>query len=56
MHYDILGEPYFRARAVPRRFDLEVAKEEGAERLPAELANYAGRSRAARRPPPAPAS
>lgn len=50
MHYDILGEPIFRERAVPRRFGLDVAMHEGAERLPAELANYAGRSRAARQP------
>jgi len=49
MHYDILGDPMFRVRAVPRRLTLDVAKEEGAELMPDELANYAARSRAAKR-------
>ena len=53
MHYDVLGEPIFRERAVPRRFGLEVAKDDGAELMPAELAKYPGRSRAARRERPA---
>jgi cyclic dehypoxanthinyl futalosine synthase len=49
MHYDVLGEPIFRERAVPRRFGLAVAKQEGDAMMPAELSNYAGRSRAAKR-------
>jgi cyclic dehypoxanthinyl futalosine synthase len=48
MHYDRLGEPIFRQRAVPRRFGLEVAKEDGAELLPQELGAYAARSRSGR--------
>ncbi len=49
MHYDILGDPMFRERAVPRRLTLDVAKEEGAALLPDELSNYAARSRGAKR-------
>jgi cyclic dehypoxanthinyl futalosine synthase len=49
MHYDILGDPIFRLRAVPRRLTLDVAKEDGAELMPDELANYAARSRAGKR-------
>jgi cyclic dehypoxanthinyl futalosine synthase len=49
MHYDILGDPIFRIRAVPRRLALDVAKDEGAELMPDELANYAARSRNAKR-------
>jgi cyclic dehypoxanthinyl futalosine synthase len=48
MHYDRLGGPMFRERAVPRRFGLEVAKDEGAELVPDELTAYAARSRSAR--------
>ncbi len=49
MHYEILGDPIFRERAVPRRLSLDVAKADGADLMPDELANYAGRSRAAKR-------
>ena len=45
MHYDLVGQPVFRERAVPRRLSLDVAKQEGAERMPAELAAYEARSR-----------
>ena len=48
MHYEILGEPIFRERAVPRRLSLDVAKNDGDALMPDELSNYAGRSRAAR--------
>ena len=48
MHYEILGEPIFRERAVPRRLSLDVAKGDGDALMPDELSNYAGRSRAAR--------
>lgn len=48
MHYDILGGPIFREREIDRRFGLDVAKREGDALVPAELGNYAGRSRAAR--------
>jgi hypothetical protein len=48
MHYEILGEPIFRERAVPRRLSLDVAKGDGDALMPDELSNYAGRSRTAR--------
>jgi hypothetical protein len=48
MHYDMVGGPVFRERAVPRRLELDVAKQDGAERMPAELAAYEARSRAER--------
>ena len=48
MHYEILGDPMFRERAVPRRLSLDVAKADGEELMPGELSNYAGRSRTAR--------
>jgi cyclic dehypoxanthinyl futalosine synthase len=48
MHYEILGDPYFREQTVPRRLTLETAKREGDALMPDELAGYAGRSRAAR--------
>jgi cyclic dehypoxanthinyl futalosine synthase len=50
MHYTMRAEPIFRERRIARRFGLEVAKQEGAAMIPAELVNYAGRSRAARQP------
>ena len=31
MHYDLVGQPVFRERAVPRRLSLDVAKKDGAE-------------------------
>jgi cyclic dehypoxanthinyl futalosine synthase len=49
MHYEVLGEPVFRQRQVARRFGLEVARADGDASVPAELVNYAGRSRAAKR-------
>jgi cyclic dehypoxanthinyl futalosine synthase len=49
MHYEILGEPIFRERAVPRRLSLDVAKSEGDPLMPEELTGYAARSRAGRR-------
>jgi cyclic dehypoxanthinyl futalosine synthase len=49
MHYDILGEPVFRERQVPRRFGLEVARAEGDESTAPELLNYPARSASGRR-------
>ncbi len=48
MHYELLGDPVFRERAVPRRLALDVAKQAGADLMPTELAAYEARSRAAR--------
>jgi cyclic dehypoxanthinyl futalosine synthase len=49
MHYDVLGDPIFRERQVPRRFGLEVARADGDTTAPAELAKYPARSGAGRR-------
>jgi len=48
MHYERLGEPIFRQRAIARRFGLDVARADGDTTPAPELANYAPRSRAAR--------
>jgi cyclic dehypoxanthinyl futalosine synthase len=50
MHYEVLGDPVFRERAVPRRLSLDVAKaDDDADRMPDELAAYDARTPAARR-------
>ena len=48
MHYDILGDPIFREREVPRRLTLDVARRDGDVLMPAELTAYEARSRAGR--------
>ncbi len=53
MHYEILGEPVFRQRPVPRMLELTRAREDGDVSVPAELHRYPARSRGgktARRP------
>jgi cyclic dehypoxanthinyl futalosine synthase len=49
MHYEILGEPVFRERDVPRMLELAVARHDGDTSRPAELVNYAARSAAEKR-------
>ena len=49
MHYEILGDPIFREREVPRMLELAVARHEGDTSRPAELVNYAARSAAEKR-------
>jgi cyclic dehypoxanthinyl futalosine synthase len=44
MHYEILGDPFFRSRAVPRMLELATARVEGDASRPEELSNYAARS------------
>jgi cyclic dehypoxanthinyl futalosine synthase len=44
MHYEILGDPVFREREIPRMHNLAVAKQEGDPAMPEELTNYAARS------------
>jgi cyclic dehypoxanthinyl futalosine synthase len=44
MHYEILGEPIFRARAVPRTLELAAARADGDTSRPPEIARYAARS------------
>jgi cyclic dehypoxanthinyl futalosine synthase len=49
MHYEILGDPIFRLRDVPRMLSLATAREDGDTSVPAELMNYEARSAAAKR-------
>jgi cyclic dehypoxanthinyl futalosine synthase len=46
MHYEILGDPIFREREVPRMLELATARAEGDGSVPEELRNYPARSRA----------
>jgi cyclic dehypoxanthinyl futalosine synthase len=46
MHYEILGDPMFRMREVPRMLELATAREDGDTSVPAELRLYPARSRA----------
>src|SRR6185295_2328180 len=45
MHYDILGDPIFRERDVPRMLELATARADGDTSVPAELRFYPARSR-----------
>src|SRR6267143_4294987 len=45
MHYEVLGDPIFRERDVPRMRELAKAREEGDTSVPGELAQYPARSR-----------
>ena len=60
MHYDILGDPFFREHAVPRTLELSTAREAGDTSVPGELVNYPARSAAGKRqrsqPPASPVS
>jgi cyclic dehypoxanthinyl futalosine synthase len=49
MHYEILGDPIFRVREVPRMLSLATARAEGDDSIPAELINYPARSAAGKR-------
>jgi cyclic dehypoxanthinyl futalosine synthase len=44
MHYELLGDPIFRERAVPRMLELAVARAEGDTSRPPELHRYPARS------------
>jgi cyclic dehypoxanthinyl futalosine synthase len=46
MHYEVLGDPVFRQRDVPRMVALATARADGDTSLPEELKNYPARSRA----------
>jgi cyclic dehypoxanthinyl futalosine synthase len=57
MHYEILGDPMFRQRDLPRQLELATARAAGDTSVPVELANYPARSAGAKRqrtPPPSP--
>src|SRR5262249_1858724 len=49
MHYDILGDPFFRQQDVPRQLELATARADGDTSRPAELSQYAARSAAEKR-------
>ena len=45
MVYDVLGDPLYRERAIPRRTQLAEARHAGDTGVPAELSRYPARSR-----------
>src|SRR6266545_2670622 len=45
MHYDVLGDPIFRERDVPRMLELATSRRAGDTSTPAELRLYPARSR-----------
>ncbi len=49
MHYEILGDPIFRMREVPRMLELSTARADGDTSVPIELVNYPARSAAGKR-------
>jgi cyclic dehypoxanthinyl futalosine synthase len=49
MHYEVLGDPIFRERTVPRLLELATARADGDASVPAELASYPARSAAGKR-------
>src|SRR5215203_7330998 len=49
MHYDVLGDPIFREREVPRMLELATARQDGDDSVPAELMNYPAKSAAGKK-------
>jgi len=49
MHYDVLGPPIFRERAVPRMLELAVARSDGRAGEADDLRGYAARSTSGRK-------
>ena len=49
MHYEILGDPIFRERDVPRMLSLATARADGDTSVPEELRSYPARSREGKR-------
>lgn len=49
MHYELLGDPVFRTREVPRMLELATARADGDTSVPEELINYPARSAAGKR-------
>jgi len=49
MHYDILGDPFFRAHDVKRMLELSTAREAGDTSVPSELVNYEARTPAGKK-------
>jgi cyclic dehypoxanthinyl futalosine synthase len=55
MHYEVLGDPIFRERDVPRMLELAVARADGDTSRPPEIVRYAARSAAEKKARRAPA-
>ncbi len=49
MHYEVLGDPVFRQREVPRMLELSTARVDGDTSVPPELVRYPARSAAGKR-------
>jgi len=49
MHYEMLGDPMFRLREVPRMLELATARADGDTTVPVELLNYPAKSAAGKR-------
>ena len=49
MHYEILGDPIFRERSIPRMLTLDTARADGDTSVPEELQRYPARSQAGKR-------
>ncbi|PYR95429.1 MAG: dehypoxanthine futalosine cyclase [Acidobacteria bacterium] len=49
MHYEILGDPFFRQQSVPRQLELAVARADGDTSRAPEIDRYAARSAAEKR-------
>jgi cyclic dehypoxanthinyl futalosine synthase len=49
MHYEILGDPFFRDHEVQRMLELSTAREAGDTSVPVELINYPARSAAGKK-------
>ena len=49
MHYEILGDPIYREREIPRMLELATARADGDTSIPDELLQYPARSRAGKR-------
>jgi cyclic dehypoxanthinyl futalosine synthase len=45
MHYEVLGDPIFREREIPRMLSLATARVDGDTSVPEELSRYPARSR-----------
>jgi hypothetical protein len=49
MHYEILGDPFFREQDVPRQLELATARKDGDMSRPLEINQYAARSASEKR-------
>jgi cyclic dehypoxanthinyl futalosine synthase len=49
MHYEILGDPIYRERDVPRMLELATARGDGDTTIPDDLLKYPARSRAGKK-------